>query len=68
MPNGDPLDRFFYPTLTLMIDFYAVPITTATDKIFGDIFVLPAKHGGHKGVMLSAVAMASYFLCLINIF
>ena len=23
MPNGDPQDRFFYPTLTLMIDFYS---------------------------------------------
>ena len=22
MPNGDPRDRFFYPTLTLMIDSY----------------------------------------------
>ena len=22
MPNGDPRDRFFYPTLILMIDFY----------------------------------------------
>ena len=22
MPNGDPQDRFFYPTLTLVIDFY----------------------------------------------
>ena len=22
MPNGDPQDRFFYPTLTLMIDSY----------------------------------------------
>ena len=25
MPNGDPWDRFFYPTLTLMIDSY-IPI------------------------------------------
>ena len=22
MPKGDPLDRFFYPTLTLMMDSY----------------------------------------------
>ena len=22
MPNGDPVDGFFYPTLTLMIDSY----------------------------------------------
>ena len=22
MPNGDPLNGFFYPTLTLMIDSY----------------------------------------------
>ena len=25
MPNGDPRDRFFYPTLTLMIDSYNLP-------------------------------------------
>ena len=24
MPNGDPRDGFFYPTLTLMIDFYVI--------------------------------------------
>ena len=24
MPNGDPRDAFFYPTLTLMIDFYSL--------------------------------------------
>ena len=24
MPNGDPRDGFFYPTLTLMIDSYSV--------------------------------------------
>ena len=24
MPNGDPQDRFFYPTLTLMIDSYSL--------------------------------------------
>ena len=24
MPNGDPRDRFFYPTLTLMIDSYSL--------------------------------------------
>ena len=26
MPNGDPRDRFFYPTLTLMIDSYSLHI------------------------------------------
>ena len=26
MPNGDPRDRFFYPTLTLMIDSYIISI------------------------------------------
>ena len=25
MPNGDPRDRFFYPTLTLMMDSYNLP-------------------------------------------
>ena len=25
MANGDPRDRFFYPTRTLMIDSYTVP-------------------------------------------
>ena len=29
MPNGDPLDRFFYPTLTLMIDPYITSQSTA---------------------------------------
>ena len=30
MPNGDPLDRFLYPTLTLMIDsFLALWIGTS---------------------------------------
>ena len=24
MPNGDPRDRFFYPTLALMIDSYNI--------------------------------------------
>ena len=24
MPNGDPRDNFFYPTLTLMIDSYNI--------------------------------------------
>ena len=24
MPNNDPLDRFFYPTLTLMMDLYII--------------------------------------------
>ena len=24
MPNGDSWDRFFYPTLTLMIDSYTI--------------------------------------------
>ena len=24
MSNGDPRDRFFYPTLTLMIDFFII--------------------------------------------
>ena len=24
MPNGDPRDRIFYPTLTLMIDSYII--------------------------------------------
>ena len=24
MPNGDPRDRIFYPTLTLMIDFFII--------------------------------------------
>ena len=26
MPNGDPWDGFFYPTLTLMIDSYMIVI------------------------------------------
>ena len=29
MPNGDPRDRFFYPTLTLMIDSYNLEIMQA---------------------------------------
>ena len=24
MPNGDPRDRFFYPSLTFMVDFYSL--------------------------------------------
>ena len=27
MPMGDPRDGFFYPTLTLMIDTYILPIS-----------------------------------------
>ena len=26
MPNGDPRDGFFYPTLTLMIDSYMLTV------------------------------------------
>ena len=29
MRNGDPRDRFFYPTLTLMIDSYIIDTTVA---------------------------------------
>ena len=27
MPSGDPRDRFFYPTLTLMMDSYCLQVT-----------------------------------------
>ena len=30
MPNGDPQDRFFYPTLTLMQDSHVVNNTDIT--------------------------------------
>ena len=26
MPNGDPRDGFFYPTLTIMVDFFYNPV------------------------------------------
>ena len=29
MPNSDPRDKFFYPTLTLMIDSYYIYILEA---------------------------------------
>ena len=34
MPNSDPRDRFFYPTLTLIIDSYnpAITIQQAQDR------------------------------------
>ena len=31
MPKGDPRDEFFYPTLTLMIDFYTIPSLLSGD-------------------------------------
>ena len=48
MPYGDPRDGFFYPTLTLMIDFYimgGVPIlgfclVLASDKDFFQFWVI----------------------------
>ena len=32
MPNGDPRDGFFYPTLTLMIDSYNLRFYPGTEK------------------------------------
>ena len=32
MPNGDPRDRFFYPTLTLMMDSYSLQPSGVCDK------------------------------------
>ena len=34
MPIGDPRDRFFYPTLTLMIDSYFLSQLLKTSGIF----------------------------------
>ena len=39
MLNGDPRDRFFYPTLTLMIDSYTINgdcpvIMSAAERLF----------------------------------
>ena len=33
MPNGDPQDVFFYPTLTFMIDSYNIQEITRTAKM-----------------------------------
>ena len=30
MPNGDPRDEYFYPTLTLMLDSYTIPFYAET--------------------------------------
>ena len=34
MPNSDPQDGIFYPTLTLMIDSYSIHIDRANGEVF----------------------------------
>ena len=54
MPNCDPLDRFFDPTLTLMIDSFITPIQKAcANKVVSD---QPAPKG-HMGTTGSCLKM-----------
>ena len=41
MPNGDPRDGFFYPTLTLMMDsYYTSPASRAAEFVFACVYSL----------------------------
>ena len=75
MPNGDPPDKFVYPTLTLMIDYYILPRTPSSSTCFCHNHAVTYIYVPMKGfckwsisdIQFSGVKFSESRLCLIRL-